>query len=137
MKRPTTDMIVLCDSDSPPDQNLDLKALDTRDRRRGYFSCVHHFIIRRDGEIEHGHRPYDEPAMGLGKYNRSSVSVCLVGGRGDADAFTRPQLAALKDLLAELQDEYPDARVTYHHEIDAKMANRGLDLVALGKDLSA
>lgn len=136
MKRERTEYIVLCDSDSTPDQELDLKALDSRDRRRGYFRCVYHFIIKRDGEIEHGHRDYTEPAMGLGRHNNFSVSVCLVGGRGEPKgAFTRPQMASLKDLLEELQDEYPDAVVTYHHEIDPKVANRQLDLVAFGKDL--
>lgn len=135
MKRDQTDQIVICDSDSTPDQDLDLAALDVRDRRRGYFRCVYHFVIKRDGEIQHGHRKHDEPAMGLGSHNPYSVAVCVVGGRGDP-AFTRPQLASLKDLLEELQDEYPDARIKHHHEVDRKVADRGLDLVALGKDLS-
>lgn len=132
MNRERTDNIVLCDSDSTPDQDLDLRALDTRDRRRGYFMCVHHFIIRRNGQIEHGHRKLEQAAMGLGRYNGTSVSVCLVGGRGDP-AFTPAQLVSLRDLLAELQDEYPDAVVTYHHEVDRKVADRGLDLVALAQ----
>jgi hypothetical protein len=136
MKRQLTDRIVLCDSDSTPEQDLNLANLDTRDRRRGYFKCRHHFVIKRDGEIEHGHRHHSEPTVGLGRYNLSGVSVCLVGGRAEpALAFTRPQLASLKDLLAELQDEYPDARIIYHHEVDDTVANRGLDLVALAKDL--
>lgn len=134
MKRDVTNQIVLCDSDSLPHEDLDLSALDDRDRRRGYMKCVYHFIIKRDGEIEHGHRKHGEPAMGLGHWNNDSVSICLVGGRG-TPPFTRPQLASLKDLLEELQDEYPNAVVTYHHLINKKMADRGLDLVALSKDL--
>jgi hypothetical protein len=138
MKRQRTDQIVICDSDSTPDKDLDLAALDVRDRRRGYFKCVHHHVIKRDGEIEHGHRHHSEPAMGLGKHNGFSVSVCLVGGQGEPSvAFTRAQLASLKDLIEELQEEYPDARLTYHHEVDRKVADRGLDLMALAKDLSA
>lgn len=134
MRRERTDFIVLCDSDTAPDKNIGLRELDTHDRRRGYFQCVYHFIIKRDGEIEHGHRQYRDPAMGLGRLNASSVAVCLVGGRGDPP-YTRPQLASLKDLLAELQDEYPNAVIKYHHEINPTVANRGLDLVALAKDL--
>lgn len=134
MKRQQTDLIVLCDTQTTPDQNLCLKDLDNRDRRRGYFQCCYHFVVKRDGEIEHGHRKYTDPAMGLGRHNPFSVSVCLVGGLGEP-AFTRPQMASLKDLLEELQDEYPDACVQHHHEIDPKVASHGLDLVALGKDL--
>jgi hypothetical protein len=134
MRRERTDYIVLCDSDSAPDKNLGLKELDSRDRRRGYFQCTHHFIIKRDGEIEHGHRPFSDPAMGLGRWNACSVALCIIGGVGDPP-FTRSQLASLKDLLAELQDEYPDAVVKYHHELDRKVPDRGLDLVALAKDL--
>ncbi len=135
MKRLETDQIVLCFSGTTPEQDIGLKELDNRDRRRGYSQCVHHFVLKRDGEIEHGHRKLNEHAMGLGRDNPFSVSVCLVGGSGEPPV-TRPQLASLKDLLEELQEEYPDAVVKYHHEVDRKVADYGLDLVALGKDLS-
>ncbi len=135
MKREQTDSLVICDSDSLPEQNLNLKDLDNRDRRRGYFECVHHFIIKRDGEIEHGHRHYTNRTVGLGRANPFAVSICLVGGRGDP-AITRPQIASLKALLDELQDEYPEARIKYHCEIDRTVADRGLDLMALAKDIT-
>ena len=134
MKRERTDAIVLCCTDTGPEMDWSLKQVDLQSRSRGWFRCVCHFVIKRDGEIEHGPRHYTEPAMALGRDNAVSVAVCLVGGKGEPP-FTRPQLASLKDLLAELQDEYPDAVIKYHHEIDPKVAHHGLDLVALGKDL--
>ncbi len=134
MKRRGTDLIVICDSDSKG-EDISLRDLDSRDRRRGYFECTYHFIIKRNGDIEHGHRPYDSPSMGLGRHNGRACSICLVGGRGDPP-FTRPQIASLASLLAELQDEYPDASIKTHHEVDPKVADRGLDFVALTKDLA-
>ena len=128
MKRERTDLIVVCDSDSPDDKDLTLRDLEMRDRRRGYFECVYHFIIKRDGEILHGSRPYADVSVGLGgRYNFTSVSICMVGGQ----TFTRPQKVSLKALFKELQAEYPDALIKNHHEIDRTVADRGLDIVAL------
>lgn len=108
MNRNRTDHLVVCPSKTAPEApGIGLKELDERDRKRGWFKCIYHFVIKRDGEIEHGHRHYREPAMGLGRDNHNSVSICLIGPT--ENDFTLPQLHALNELILELQDEYPDA----------------------------
>lgn len=128
MKRERTDYIVLCTSDTLPQEDIGLTELDRRDRRKGYFRCVYHFIIRRSGLIEHGHRHHKEHAMHLGRNNPVSISVCLVGGRGDP-VFKQDQTNSLQALLNELRDEYPDAIVKHHSDLDPKVPFHGVALI--------
>lgn len=111
MKREYTDYIVLCPSDTAPSEDIGLKELDSRDRERGWFKCIYHFVIRRDGSIEHGHRKMSEHARGLGINNPTALSICIVGGQGEP-GITTPQIESLRDLVRELRDEYPTAYVT-------------------------
>ncbi len=127
MKREITDQIVLCTSDTLPTEDIGLTELDRRDRRKGYFQCVYHFVIRRSGLIEHGHRHHKEHAMHLGRHNPWSITVCLVGGKGEP-VFTKGQLGSLRALLNELRDEYPDAVLRHHSDIDKKIPFHGVDL---------
>lgn len=121
MIRAQTNYIVLCPSHTPPSDDIGLKEMDSRDRKRGYFRCVYHFVIRRDGTIEHGYRKYEEPAMGLRNFNDSSVSICIIGGKGEPP-IEQAQILSLRALLDELQDEYPEAQLVDYHEINVKSA---------------
>lgn len=111
MNRLITDYIVRCHTDS--DADIGLKEIDGLDRKHGWFRCIHHFVIRRDGEIETGPRDYKAPCMGLNHFNQRSVSVCMVG----KDSFTSQQEAAFDLLVRELTDEYPDIRVVTPDEL--------------------
>lgn len=113
MKRERTEVISISSTRTEPDKNLTLKDVDLRDRKAGWFECIYHFLVRRDGLIEKA-RDYEEPAMGFGwRRNILTVSICLVGGLGEP-AFTVKQDESLKDLVMELQQEYPEAVLTYH-----------------------
>ncbi len=116
MIRPTTTHIVLCSSETTPSEDIGLKELDSQHRQRGWFKCLYHFVIRRDGTIEHGLRKYQEPAMGLKHHNAYSVSVCIVGGKGEPP-IEQEQILSTRDLIKELLDEYPGAKVVNHHEL--------------------
>lgn len=119
MNRQQTDYIVLCSSETTPTEDIGLKELDSRDRKRGWFRCVHHFVIRRDGTIEHGLRKHTEPAMGLRQYNASSVSICIIGGKGEPP-ITELQILSTRALLDELLEDYPEAQVLDHHALGLK-----------------
>lgn len=121
MNRDQTDYIVLCPSGTTPDKDIGLKEMDSRDRQRGYFRCVYHFVIRRDGTIEHGHRKHTEPAMGLRGYNPVSVSICIIGGAGEP-VIERAQIESVKALIAELLEDYPTAQVLDYHQTDKRAA---------------
>jgi N-acetylmuramoyl-L-alanine amidase len=116
MNRDRTDHIVLCSSETPPTEDIGLAELDSRDRKRGWFKCLYHFVVRRDGTIEHGLRAYHEHTMGLRRHNATSVSICIVGGKGEPP-ITDLQITSTKDLLAELLDEYPQAQVVDQHDL--------------------
>jgi N-acetyl-anhydromuramyl-L-alanine amidase AmpD len=109
MKRQRTDFIYLS---AAPEASL--KSLDLRDRKRGFFECVYHFVIGRSGDIEKG-RDYENHAMGLGwRTNALAVSICLVGGLAVDPPFTVQQDEKLKELVMELKQEYPEATLRFH-----------------------
>ncbi len=110
MRREQTEWIVVSCTQTDQATDIGLKELDRRDRLTGYFRCIYHYIIRRNGELEYGHRDHEEPAMGLRGLNAVSISVCLVGGNG-GDDFTSAQMAKLRELVLQLKEEYPEAQV--------------------------
>lgn len=118
----TTLLIVHCAA-TPPSMNIGLREIRQWHKEKGWLDVGYHFIIRRDGTIEDGR---DVGAIGAhceGK-NYTSVGVCLVGGvdaGGKPQAnFTPQQMQALKDVLAGLKVEYPEATVHGHREFAAK-----------------
>ncbi|QFR42360.1 lysozyme [Pantoea phage vB_PagP-SK1] len=118
----TTLLIVHCAA-TPPSMNIGLREIRQWHKEKGWLDVGYHFIIRRDGTIEDGR---DVGAIGAhceGK-NYTSVGVCLVGGvdaAGKPQAnFTPQQMQALKDVLAGLKVEYPEATVHGHREFAAK-----------------
>ncbi len=135
MKRQKTDYIVICSSCTDPSEDIGFKELDRRDRQKGWFKCLHHFVIRRDGTIEKGARHYEEPAMGLKDYNASSVSVCLIGGKGTPPLFTNAQYMALKELIDEIEDEYPGVVTLNHFNLDDQVICPGCDVLPNLKEL--
>lgn len=118
----TTLLIVHCAA-TPPSMNIGLREIRQWHKEKGWLDVGYHFIIKRDGTIEDGR---DVGAIGAhceGK-NYTAVGVCLVGGvdaKGQPEAnFTPQQMQALKDVLAGLKVEYPQATVHGHREFAAK-----------------
>ncbi len=103
---------------------MTLKDLDLRDRKKGWFECLYHFVIRRSGEIEKG-RDYERHAMGFGhRLNALAVSICLVGGEGEPP-FTQKQNQSLQALMQELRQEYPEATLRYHDAFPQDSISKG------------
>ena len=78
--RKRTDFIAVHCSATRPSMDVGVKEIDQWHRARGFSGGVgYHYVIRRDGTLEHGRA---EAAVGahVEGYNHNSVGVCLGGG---------------------------------------------------------
>lgn len=106
-------------SATPPTQDIGAKELDRMHKLRGFLCIGYHMVIRRDGTIEEG-RPLNQRGAHVEDFNYCSIGVCLVGGvdsklKPEAN-FTEAQYSALKDTLAELYHDFPQATVQGHRD---------------------
>lgn len=82
----------------------------------GWSDIGYHYVIRRNGAIEHG-RPLEKSGAHVRGHNKHSIGICLVGGKPDFN-FTLPQILSLKSLLNELTGAYLNAVVCGHRDLD-------------------
>lgn len=71
----------------------------------------YHFVIDTDGQQYTGRALWEQGAHVKG-WNKNSLAVCLVG----TDKYTGQQWHALKRLLDELKDKYPNAQIVGHRD---------------------
>lgn len=121
-RRHKTDHIVIHCSYTPSSMDIGLKEIDTWHRERGWWGIGYHYVIRRDGTIEHG-RPFDTIGAHVRGHNDSSIGICVVGGASNSvdkaeDNFTVNQGIALHELLQQLCQIYPEAQVVGHKDLD-------------------
>lgn len=90
---------------------------------RGFFSIGYHFVIYCDGSIHVG-RSIEEVGAHCKAHNTVSIGVCYIGGLSQdgkpKDTRTPEQKAALKALIEQLKEEYPESVVHGHNEFSAK-----------------
>jgi N-acetyl-anhydromuramyl-L-alanine amidase AmpD len=107
-----------------PSADVSAKDIDQWHRARGFLKIGYHHVIRRDGTIEMG-SPITEAGAHAKRHTKTSIGICMVGGVMDdgktPDAnFTRHQWAALDRLVAEYEEQYPDAKIIGHREVSPK-----------------
>lgn len=115
-----TKLIIHC-SATKPDQ--DIGADEIRDwhvNKNGWSDIGYHYVICRDGMLEHG-RPENKPGAHAKGYNSESIGICLVGGvdddgRGVAN-FAMAQYVELWELVSRLLKKYPSAEVLGHRDL--------------------
>ena len=116
-------LIVVHCSAVRPDQTSSAAQIDTWHRRDNHwtYGIGYHYVIRRNGDIEHGRPEYMVGAHCL-NHNSHSIGVCYEGGydaRGQpADTRTPEQKAAMRRLLEDLHRRYPRALIVGHHDLD-------------------
>ena len=116
-------LIVVHCSAVRPDQTSSAAQIDTWHRRDNHwkYGIGYHYVIRRNGDIEHGRPEYMVGAHCL-NHNSHSIGVCYEGGydaRGQpADTRTPEQKAAMRRLLEDLHRRYPRACIVGHHDLD-------------------
>ena len=136
--RVITLLIIHC-SAVKPDQTSSVAQIDTWHRQRGWkLGIGYHYVVRRNGEIEHGRPEWMIGAHCL-NHNAHSIGICYEGGldaRGQpADTRTGEQKASLRRLLEDLHRRYPRALIVGHHDLDPKKPCPVYDVVSEYADL--
>ncbi|HAS6597621.1 TPA: hypothetical protein GRR74_16675 [Vibrio parahaemolyticus] len=82
------------------------------DRKRGVLGHGAHHLILRDGDNypTRDYEVYGNVELEHDGYNDDSVFIRIVG---DESNMTTAQCDALEEVIAELQEKYPDAEVVY------------------------
>ena len=115
------DLIVIHCTASRPDQHLTLGMLDQMHKARGWKCCGYHYYITRDGQLHFG-RPEEMVGAHARHYNAHSIGICYEGGLDErgraADTRTPAQKKALLTLLCSLKQDYPDAEIVGHCELE-------------------
>jgi hypothetical protein len=107
---------------------MDIGAREIREwhRARGWLDIGYAFVVRRSGTLELG-RDLDgdgdvieETGAHVRGYNRESIGICLVGGKGPdnkpAVNYTRDQIKTLYSILATLKAVRPELEVRGHRD---------------------
>lgn len=126
MKR--IDFIAIHCSATPEDGDFDAADIDRWHRARGWRGIGYHYVITRDGQVQKG-REDDRPGAHERKINSRSISICLIGGAPPAGTraarqglgennFTDEQWLQLTGLVHTLLQEYPDAEVLGHRDVE-------------------
>lgn len=92
---------------------------------RGWSDIGYHAVIHRNGDIAMG-RPIENPGAHTRGFNKSTLGVALVGGRGGCkddeflDNYTEAQQTSLRQLLANWHEDYPIEWVKGHNDFANK-----------------
>lgn len=123
--RKSTEYIFIHCSATKPSMDTDAKTIDRWHRERGFLKIGYHFVIKRDGEKELG-RDLMEAGAHVKSYNHKSIGICLIGGVSETDInvpednFTNEQWLTLKNLIIDLKEQFPDAKIKGHNEVSSK-----------------
>lgn len=115
-------IIVHC-SATPPNMNIGANEIRKWHMDKGDRDIGYHYVIRRNGEIEHGR---DEAVAGAHckGHNANSIGICLVGGvdrnMKPENNFTEAQFETLERWLRALKADYVKAAVHGHNEFSTK-----------------
>lgn len=89
-------------------------------KAKGWADIGYHHVIRLDGTVEKG-RPELVPGAHVSGHNLSTIGICYIGGvakdgKTAKDTRTEPQKAAMRKLVDQLLERYPDAKVCGHRD---------------------
>lgn len=83
---------------------------------RGWAGIAYHYYIRKDGSVFQGREP-DWNGGHTEGYNRRSIGLCFEGNF-ETEEMGEQQLAAGKELLKRLREQYPAASVVRHSSLN-------------------
>ena len=125
MPRQTTDLIFVHCSATKQSMDTDIKDIDRWHRERGFLKVGYHFVIKRDGTLQKG-RELMEAGAHVKSYNHRSIGLCLIGGVSETNIevwennFQPVQFSTLYNLLVDLKEKFPDAKIMGHNEVSSK-----------------
>ncbi len=121
--RQITEIIVHC-ADTP--EGRDVRAADIRRwhmTEHGWADIGYHFVVDLDGTIEDG-RPIEKVGTHCSGHNANSIGICYIGGASKdmkpKDTRTQAQKDALVQLLKDLRQKYPLAKIYGHRDFACK-----------------
>ena len=122
-RRRITEIIIHC-SATPEGKDYTAAMIRGWHIARGFSDIGYHYVIYRDGTVVLG-RDVDIAGAHCEGHNSNSIGVCYIGGctsdgKTAKDTRTPEQKTALKELLIELKQLYPDARIRGHRDFAAK-----------------
>jgi len=92
-------------------------------RKRGWATIGYHYLVDQSGNVHTG-RPVEQVGAHCLGHNSRSIGVCYVGGLDlngkPSDTRTPAQRAALLNLLIELKQRFPAAKIHGHRDFAAK-----------------
>lgn len=135
------DEIIIHCSDSPEGRNDKAEDIRKWHKQRGFSDIGYHYVIDLDGTVEKG-RSIEQAGAHCTGHNRNSIGICYIGGaywRDGVNAKGKPikgkdgkavlmpkdtrtalQRMAMKELVAQLQEQFPHATVHGHREFANK-----------------
>ena len=82
----------------------------------GWDGIGYHYYVRKDGSVWRG-RPEDTIGAHTVGHNYSSIGVCFEGNY-EVETMPAAQLAAGRELIADILSRYPGAEVSGHRDND-------------------
>lgn len=104
------DKITIHCSATKPSHDTSAADIDHMHRKRGWRGIGYHWVIRRDGAIEHG-RDESETGAHVYGHNKMNLGICLAGGLNEKTGqpeynFTLEQMDSLRDLISKKCGQY-------------------------------
>ena len=126
-KRTITDIVIHCTA-TRAWQDYSADDIRRMHKARGWADIGYHYVVRLDGTIENG-RDVDKIGAHVSGHNANSIGVVYVGGldnQGNAkDTRTENQKNALLNLLLDLRQLYPNARISGHRDFSPDLNGNG------------
>ena len=120
--RKITEIIIHC-SATIEGKDYTVADIDRWHRARGFRKIGYHYVIYRDGTI-HAGRPISETGAHCVGHNAHSIGICYIGGLSKEgkpkDTRTPEQREAMRSLIKQLKQKFPEASMHGHREFASK-----------------
>ena len=102
--------IVIHTSDTEEGKDFRASDIDSWHREKGWSEIGYNYVVLIDGTMEEGRSIEKIPAHAYG-YNRDSIGICYIGGRGkdgkSKDTRTDCQKEQLIAIIKQLKERFP------------------------------
>lgn len=119
MLRDSTDYIVVHCSATPESMRVGVSEIRQWHKDRGWKDVGYHFVITRNGSIQHG-RPIEDVGAHVRGHNGNSIGICLIGGVDEHDDpvanYTTRQYLSLRLLIDGIKMRYSNAKLMGHRD---------------------
>ena len=123
MMRTINKIIIHCTA-TPEGRTVTVADVDKWHREKGWNGIGYHYLIGLNGEIWKGRNESIIGAHTEG-YNNNSIGIAYVGGmtkdmKSSKDTRTTEQKISLINLIKQLKQKYPTAKIYGHRDFSSK-----------------